>query len=719
MLDKVLDYLSKNAIEIIAITIALIILAAIAKLIDVFKNLMGKNRNEESNPLPNERKIFDNDNYIHSLISRASTVSFGSPSLYSLDETKENLVTLEKILMPLRVADSKVRDDKLGTHENMIEESEGIDLFELFNSVTDNLVILGEPGSGKSTSLASLVLKSSYKFRKNNTDLLPVWISLSSVQVNSNIKSLFTGCNEIYTESRDKERLEKDDIVDYLYTKMIKGEVLLLLDGLDEIEGCELTTIRNHISKIVNTTKTRTIVTCRLFDYRELSPIRKIPINREIQLLPYNEKEQEKYIKQWYIASVSIGRFNPIQAEELENTLLRYIKKKELKELGQTPLLLTLLILVHSKEAKLPDAKAVLCDKAISYMLEDSAKWRIREASKSIVATPPIKALAVEVAYKSYSTIGLDNNKKNVEITYDLINEISSNICNKMKSSDTSKSVPLKEDLTNRLIKGHGLLLNIGNHKYKFSHKFFQEFLVSQYFASGSKHKDALIYSSKIYWREPFILMASYAGHEGANLYYIVSLIKDLLLSKEVASQHLASEMLGEIGKRRFSLQNFDDIINDKGIWVQAQKLLLSHIENYKIPLFERYRAAKALNNLGDLRVINHNSIINNKHYSYYPETKFNVGSSSLDSNILSKSGAFVNKIREIEIYEFYLSKYLVTNMEYRKFIEDDGYINQDYWIDPIAKGWLTGDEKIINDIKNHWLLTLHEHHRKEMRDEK
>ena len=88
-----------------------------------------------------------------------------------------------------------------------------------------------------------------------------------------------------------------------------------------------------------------------------------------------------------------------------------------------------------------------------------------------------------------------------------------------------------------------------------------------------------------------------------------------------------------------------------------------------------------------------------------------------MDSNILSKSGAFVNKIREIEIYEFYLSKYLVTNMEYRKFIEDDGYINQDYWIDPIAKGWLTGDEKIINDIKNHWLLTLHEHHRKEMRD--
>jgi formylglycine-generating enzyme required for sulfatase activity len=713
-ISRIIKYLLENLPELVGGTIVAIIGALILWLVNRFN----KNRKIEIEENKTVKTTSVLDDYIGDVIKRSSLLSFGDPSsVHGINSNDSGgFVTLDQIWTPLRVADSQIRLRKQSSHENMTEQNAGEDLIEVYRKSNDSIIILGDPGSGKSTSISLFALYASKDFNKDSDRLFPIWINLSSItnhEESNEINLLLSSVPEIELALKRSGKNSQDELSTKLSNLILNGKALILLDGLDEVKEYNLGIVRKLITYLCSLNNGNRIITsCRKFDYRQVTPNRKVPIQHELELLSYNFIEQKEYVQKWYDAAVRIGRFTKVQADNLRDALIIELKTENLLEIGSSPMLLALLTLIHSEEAKLPDTRAVLCDRAITYMLADSAKWRIREAGVSILASPPVLSLAIEIAYFMHKS---EDNKPetNSTISENEINLLAQKLCTEMQEAEIGKA-PAVSELIGRFINSHGLLVSVGNGLFKFSHRSFQEFLAGQYFAAGAKKEEAIKNSTSANWIEPYRLMASFAGHDGNNLYYILELIKELAQFKNnIYPIQLAGEMLIEIGRTRLALHKFSYILEkEEGLWGYLKKQILTQAQDPKLKLAERERGASILAGLGDPRFEN-----------FFPElldiTQDNVkiGSSKLDMDILANSGVSVGNKRDINLYGFKLSKYLVTNSDFRRFVEDDGYINFDYWKGKYSKGWISGDHLILEEIRQHWLSNVHFHHKKEIRD--
>ncbi len=668
--------------------------------------------------------------YLKDLTRRSSTLSFGDPGSWSATraDKSEGLITLDQVWTPLRVADSQSRVGKVGSHENMAEKSKGVPLLDVFSSTDQPLIILGDPGSGKSTSLAAFALSAARSWASGGEHRLPIWISLESVALRGKDDPetvLLSGVAELQVAAARGGTAEVGELTRFLRDAILQNNALLLLDGLDEVKEHELDDVRRVISAALNAHRNKVVVTCRKFDYRQATPSRKLPIDRELELLPYNDAERMEYVERWYTAAVRAGRFTPAQAEELSAALIVELKNQDLAELAESPLLLALLTLIHSEEAKLPDTRAVVCERAITYMLADSARWRVREAGSSTVASPPVLALATELAYENHVAEETSQDPER-GLTADTISQVATRICTKMADADVARGAPSPEDLARRLLKSHGLLLQSGRGRYKFAHRSFQEFLAGQYYAVGARQKETISRAPSPHWREPFRLMASLAGHDGQNLFFILTLIDGLVRSgSSVSAIQIGAEMLTEIGRRRLVLHKFEDVLDETaseqgvdGLWGRARSLIAMHVEEPTLPLAARERSATALGVLGDTRFIEAAGPFGAwRHLLSVPAGPAVIGSVRLDPDELKTSGGFLGGQRSLEFPAFRIGRYLVTNADFRGFVEGDGYANDAYWHGRFARGWMLGDPDVLQTIREHWLSTVNEHHAKEIRD--
>ena len=664
--------------------------------------------------------------YFSDLIRRGSTLSFGDPASWTVSSVEsEGLVTLDEIWTPLRVADSQIRKDKRGTHENMAEAAEGTDLKEVFKSTGEDLLILGDPGSGKSTSVGMFAVEAARRRLQDKSSPLPVWVGLATITSggkDDGFEVLLSGVPELSLAVRHLGQERGAELSKFIMETIIRGNALLLLDGLDEVKEHLLPDVRAAISRVRNLKNgTRVIATCRTFDYRQPNPNRKLGIERELELLPFSPTEQKVYVERWYTAAVRIGRFSVAEADDLANALIQELGVEEIGELGQSPLLLALLTLIHSEEAKLPDTRAVVCDRAITYMLADSAKWRIREAGSSTLASPPVLSLAIELAYRIHLAEESATGNTLPGVGVEVVNECASQICELMAQADRTKAPPSCDNLAGRLLKSHGLLLDIGNGRYKFSHRSFQEFLAGQYYAAGAHQAEAILRSSSLHWREPFRLMASFAGHGGENLYYILTLVESLLAGSDgspAPPSQMSAEMLTEIGRRRLALRRFGSVLEKDGLWDRARSLIAQQVEVPHLSLAERERSASVLGLLGDPRFVLDGDLTGLwSNFVDVPAGSTNVGSIRLSDRLLATSGGFLGGVRRVDFETMRIGRYPVTNAEFRAFVESDGYSNKEYWRGELSRGWVSGDSGVLELIRGHWRSTLYEHHAKEIRD--
>ncbi|MBL7789360.1 MAG: SUMF1/EgtB/PvdO family nonheme iron enzyme [Chitinophagales bacterium] len=651
--------------------------------------------------------------YLTYLITRCSLLSFGDPSNVHTKNSNllDGMVTLDQVWTPLRVANNQVRNRKQSSHDNMAEQDNGEDLMDVLNKSNNSIIILGDPGSGKSTSLASISLNFAKNYSKSKNKILPIWINLSSFKFLTNstpTETLIQNIPEINSIGKANSEKSQSTLSNDLINAIIEGRALILLDGLDEVQDYNIGAVKAIIAHFCALNNgTRTIVSCRKFDYKQENPNRKIPIQQELELLPYNLEEQIKYIEGWYKSAVGIGRFNSIQARGLMEALINEVKGNDLKEIASSPMLLALLTLIHSEEAKLPDSRSVLCEKAIKLMLADNAKWRSREAGVLTTASPLVYSLSIEIAYNIHIR------ENNSSINYNEIKILSDQMCDELKSSESSKPQINSIDLINRIMNNHGLIINIDNHSFKFSHRSFQEFLAGQYFATGAKREEAILNGNDPNWIEPYKLMSSFAGHDANNLYYVLELVNGLLKEKnQLLSILLAGEMLVEIGKSRLILHKFSSVLSKEGLWELTKGKILDNIANSSLRLAEIERCSNILSGLGDPRFGNTTPKL-----IEIPEGTCNIGSDRLNEEVLKNSGAFVGEVRTINFYKFKIGKYLVTNSDFKLFIEDGGYTNIEYWNGLMSEGWIKGNLEVIERIRLDWLEKVHLHHAKEIRD--
>ncbi|MBW4539360.1 MAG: NACHT domain-containing protein [Myxacorys chilensis ATA2-1-KO14] len=349
-------------------------------------------------------------------------------------------------------------------------------------NLSPRLMVLGSPGIGKSTFLRKVGLEAlKWETARFRHELIPVFVELkrfdsSQTQIEQFIAQEFENCGfpnaEVFTQ-----RLLK------------AGKLLILLDGLDEVPIEHVDRAITQIGNLVDRyDKNHFIASCRIAAYKG-----GFPRFKDVTMASFNDSQMETFVRQWF-------RKEPKDADECWK-LLQSPDYRAAKELGQTPLLLTLLCAVYDESQNLPKQRAALYGEALEVWLK---KW----ASEKRIAHDPIyrelsleleKILLSEIAYRSFAEDQLFFSKR--ELT-DQIREFLMSNLNAPKHLDA-------EAVLNAIQVQQGILVERARDAYSFSHLTFQEYLTAQYIVD-ERQVGTLVaqHVSDQRWREVFFLVA-------------------------------------------------------------------------------------------------------------------------------------------------------------------------------------------------------------------
>jgi predicted NACHT family NTPase len=194
-----------------------------------------------------------------------------------------------------------------------------------FGSIYDTvglLLILGEPGSGKTTTLLDLAQTLLERARDDIKERVPVVLNLSSWKKKQPLTEWMSG-----------ELSEKYRVPIKIARSWLQEDYLLpLLDGLDEVE----TSVRQNCVATINefiekSNPSGLVVCCRLNEYRWLPE--RVKLNGAICLEPLSKDEVAKYF--------ASGGSKLAALCEAVNT------DSVLQELTQTPLMLNIMSLAY------------------------------------------------------------------------------------------------------------------------------------------------------------------------------------------------------------------------------------------------------------------------------------------------------------------------------------------------------------------------------------
>lgn len=202
---------------------------------------------------------------------------------------------------------------------------------KIINSISDlgrgNHIIEGIVGQGKSMFARHLALQEI----KNNNPRIPVFLELRKINNKQNLKDLiFTYFSSVNIEIND-------DVFSYLCQT---GKFILILDGFDEINSSLTPTITNEIETISEQNPDLLIIVTS----RPSNEIQKIANFNLAQIDRIAKNEFSKFISKLNVSSV--------KSSDIVHSINSSPSK--ISELINTPLMLTLVVLVYQAEKKIP-----------------------------------------------------------------------------------------------------------------------------------------------------------------------------------------------------------------------------------------------------------------------------------------------------------------------------------------------------------------------------
>jgi len=296
-------------------------------------------------------------------------------------DTGQRRFDLERLFVPLKVAacppdfeqSDPDRDKKLKKWKDANKNSEP---FGKILSRGKNLALLALPGGGKTLLLKRLAVAYSDKTRRDASgdelpelNIIPVlircrdWRKHITLPILTLLKSIgdITGQPNLAGFS--------DAIIPILK----KGQVLLLVDGLDEIHNDteRATFVDNLASFLLEYKKTRLVVTSREAGFNLVAP------------------SLAKFCERWRLAPLEAGAITSLchhwhklmvgEAPEAESESQKVaealLNNQSLRRLAENPLLLTMLLVVKHGAGGLPPDRVSLYGRAVEVLLDT---WNIK-----------------------------------------------------------------------------------------------------------------------------------------------------------------------------------------------------------------------------------------------------------------------------------------------------------------------------------------------------
>ncbi|GMV35368.1 MAG: hypothetical protein AMXMBFR60_31970 [Chloroflexota bacterium] len=561
----------------------------------------------------------------------------------------------------------------------------------LSNQSEGRMVLLGLPGSGKSTFVRYLSLWHAHALLDstiNISEKLPTWEGQALLPVIVPLgrlaENLPKGAKRGSAEFIEKFLELTATISAALLDQTLRDGGLFLFDGLDEVADIEarpivVEAVENFASKYGANKKSRFLVTCRTFSYTD--PRWQLTSWASHELAPLTRKKINQFIEYWHNECIAVDPARKDDYEEKRKKLHDALQEgdhRRLWEIADNPLILTVMAVVHTHKGDLPDARALVYEECIDLLL---LRWEAertvtgksqRRDLRSALNVPDIALRNVlqEIAYHAHERERKTDGKREGQaalVTEDLLR------ADLFAAFQDNEKVQTFMDYCES---ANGLLMLQGvaplpdappdappRRVYAFPHLTFEEYLAARYLRRmktlGQKTLDHLTRSDR--WREVVMLLGEHICFREGDYELMDSIIHALAPEDDQPKR-------GEDWKARWAAGNllllyqraFEQRKNQHG---HLSQTLVSLIEASRLTPRERTEAADTLARLGDPRP----GVIADYVFCKIPAGAFMMGEDK-------------NAIEYTISNNYFMSRYPVTNAQFEEFVKADGYKQEEYW---------------------------------------
>lgn len=397
--------------------------------------------------------------YKINLLSQVNTTKvLGNPKSINVESIYTDCYVFDRLSALRRFSGDLDEIDRQGL--DLLEQNTRLSALDV--ALTgQNLFILGRPGAGKTTFLKYLtILGCREKIKKT-----PIFISLkewsdSSLSIIPFIAKQFDQCGFPNAES-------------FVTALLDQGNAILLLDGLDEVNeasGKRDQSIREIVKLSQKFHKCQYCLTCRTaatdYSFEKF---------KYLEVADFDAKQQINFVAQWYDGNQThlqsfLDGWNQVQQEGL-------------RELGKTPLLLTLLCLAFEETLDFPARQVDLYKDAIDALLRkwDTSRLIGRDTFYKNLSFSRREHLLEAIASKFYFDSRTAFRKTEVEA---VILDYLRRLPDKEKSEDADAGFVLRQ-----IEAQHGLIVERAVGIFSFSHLTLQEYLTASFLVKSHDEK--------------------------------------------------------------------------------------------------------------------------------------------------------------------------------------------------------------------------------------
>jgi HEAT repeat protein len=445
--------------------------------------------------LGNNRKEYNFQGYLSNIVQKYQHWS----SDYTLTSTLDKRVEMglkAQLIQPKKDCNAPGGEQK--------EKIETLPVIEAISKYAkEHVLLVGKPGSGKSTALQRLLWETADKIIKgeNKRNVIPVLVELRSWQKQT------TCVTELIQKTFQKNnlRLKLEEITDLL----VDGRLLLLVDGLNELPSDDS---RRNVADF----REEYQQTPMIFTTRDLAVGGDLGIKKQLSMQPLTAEQMRQFVRAYL--------------PKLGEKMLKQLGDK-LQKFAETPLLLWMLCEVYKKSGKIPT--------------------NLGESFRNFTELYDNKLKADVPGYDNYRdwcrnlleilAYRMMEHKKSIDFLLNIDKRLAEDILTEyIKKEGFDKPRDYAKRWLEDLLKHHVISM-VDNNKIEFRHQLFQEYYAAEYLLRNLPENDGELkkdYLNLLKWTEPLALMLALVDDEEQAVRVVrLALGVDLILGARLAGE--------------------------------------------------------------------------------------------------------------------------------------------------------------------------------------